>query len=136
MKLSDIKTPEDLKRFPREELPSLAQESREKITHVVSENGGHLAGNLGVVELSIALHRVFNSPKDIIIFDVGHQCYTHKILTGRQYDFDTLRQYGGISGFPKKSESPHDAYETGHASTAFRGSGYARAGIYKMKTIM
>ena len=128
MKLSDIKTPEDLKRFPREELPSLAQEIREKITHVVSENGGHLAGNLGVVELSIALHRVFNSPKDKIIFDVGHQCYTHKILTGRQYDFDTLRQYGGISGFPKRSESPHDAYETGHASTALSAAlGYARA---------
>ena len=128
MKLSDIKTPEDLKRFPREEIPALAHEIREKITQVVSENGGHLAGNLGVVELSIALHRVFNSPEDKIIFDVGHQCYTHKLLTGRQYDFDTLRQYNGISGFPKRSESPHDAYETGHASTALSAAlGFARA---------
>jgi 1-deoxy-D-xylulose-5-phosphate synthase len=99
-------------------LRGLAQEMRQLIMEVVSRNGGHLASNLGVVEIAIALHRVFRSPEDTIIWDVGHQCYAHKILTGRKDGFSTLRQRGGISGFPRRDESPHDAVQTGHASTS------------------
>ena len=99
-------------------LQELAAEIRELIIATVSENGGHLASNLGVVELTIALHRVFDSPQDRIVWDVGHQCYTHKILTGRYAEFHTLRRSGGIAGFPKSSESPHDIVDTGHASTS------------------
>ena len=99
------------------ELNRLAQEIRERIVSVVSSNGGHLASNLGVVELSIALHRVFDSPSDKIVWDVGHQCYTHKLLTGRLASFSLLRKQNGAAGFPKRSESPHDAFNTGHAST-------------------
>jgi len=88
----------------------------------VSTNGGHLSSNLGVVELSIALHRVFNTPQDKIIWDVGHQCYAHKILTGRLTDFPSLRRQNGLAGFPKLSESPHDAFNTGHASTSISAS--------------
>lgn len=97
---------------------ALAAEIRECIVAAVSQNGGHLASNLGVVELSIALHRVFNSPEDTIIWDVGHQCYAHKLLTGRLGGFSRLRKAGGLAGFPKRSESPHDAFNTGHASTS------------------
>ena len=116
--LSKVKSPEDLKNLSIRELKLLAQEVRQEIITTVSRTGGHLGSNLGVVELTIALHKVFSSPRDKIIWDVGHQCYTHKILTGRRDCFHTLRQYGGISGFPKREESPHDHFNTGHTSTA------------------
>lgn len=116
--LSNINSPQDLRQLKSSELPHLAKEIREKIIATVSKTGGHLASSLGVVELTIALHYVFKSPKDKIIFDVGHQSYTHKILTGRQKQFHTLRQYKGISGFPKSEESEHDIFTTGHASTS------------------
>lgn len=116
--LKKINNPSDLKNLSLEELVFLAQEIREEIIRVVSKNGGHLSSNLGVVELTIALHLVFDTPKDKIIWDVGHQCYTHKLLTGRKEKFDTLRQFEGILGFPSREESEHDCYNTGHASTA------------------
>ncbi len=113
-----INSPQDLKQLSVEELAQLCQEIRNLILEVVSRNGGHLASNLGVVELSVALHYIFDSPKDKIIWDVGHQCYTHKILTGRRNQFRTLRQDFGLLGFPSREESEHDVYNTGHASTA------------------
>ena len=116
--LPKIQSPDDIKKLNVRELYQLAEEIRETIVNTVANNGGHLASNLGVVELSIALHRVFNSPQDKIVWDVGHQCYAHKLLTGRSGSFSTLRKYKGISGFPKQSESPHDAFNTGHASTS------------------
>ena len=116
--LSSISDPGDLKKFSLGDLNRLAAEIRDLIVYTVARNGGHLASNLGVVELSIALHRVFESPKDMIIWDVGHQCYAHKLLTGRLADFAGLRKADGISGFPKRSESPHDQFNTGHASTS------------------
>jgi len=116
--LDTISSPEDLKKLPPDELVKLAAEVRTYIIDVVSKNGGHLASNLGVVELTIALHYVFDSPRDKIIWDVGHQAYTHKILTGRREAFRGLRRRGGILGFPSREESPHDPYNTGHASTA------------------
>ena len=116
--LPKINSPQDLKKLKLHELNALAREIREHIVAVVSSNGGHLASNLGAVELSIALHRVFNSPQDKIVWDVGHQCYAHKILTGRFASFSSLRKYAGLAGFPKSSESPHDAFNTGHASTS------------------
>jgi 1-deoxy-D-xylulose-5-phosphate synthase len=116
--LPDIHGPQDLRGLSEPELDQLAAEIRELIMQVVSRNGGHLASNLGVVELTIALHRVFESPRDVILWDVGHQCYAHKILTGRAAQFATLRTQGGLSGFPRRSESAHDPVETGHASTA------------------
>jgi len=118
MLLKKIKKTEDLKRLTVPELKELAKELRETIIEIVAINGGHLASNLGVVDLTIALHYVFNSPKDKIIWDVGHQCYAHKILTGRAEAFSTIRQHGGISGFPRMNESPHDAFGTGHSSTS------------------
>ncbi|MFH0933299.1 MAG: 1-deoxy-D-xylulose-5-phosphate synthase [Nitrospirota bacterium] len=118
MYLELIKGPSDLKSLSITELKKLAGELRETIVKTVSVNGGHLASNLGVIELTIALHYVFNSPVDKIIWDVGHQCYSHKLLTGRYKRFSTLRQYGGISGFPKREESEHDAFGTGHSSTS------------------
>ena len=116
--LQNINSPQELKKLSLKELNILADEIRQKIVSTVSGNGGHLASNLGAVELSIALHRVFDSPQDKIIWDVGHQCYAHKLLTGRLSEFHTLRTEGGLSGFPKRSESPHDAFNTGHASTS------------------
>jgi len=116
--LDTVNNPQELKKLPPELLPQLAQEIRARIISTVSHTGGHLAPSLGVVELTIALHYVFDSPRDKIIWDVGHQAYAHKLLTGRQDRFHTLRQYGGISGFPKRSESPHDAFDTGHSSTS------------------
>ena len=116
--LDQIDSPEDLKKIPIENLGELAEEIREKIITVVSKNGGHLAPSLGAVELTLALHYVFDSPKDKIIWDVGHQCYTHKLLTGRRDRFKSLRKHEGISGFPKKSESKHDVFNVGHASTS------------------
>jgi 1-deoxy-D-xylulose-5-phosphate synthase len=116
--LSHIKNPEDLKNLTTAELNRLAAEIRETIVSTVSRNGGHLASNLGVVELTIALHRVFYTPEDKIVWDVGHQCYAHKLLTGRYHAFSTLRKAGGLAGFPKTEESPHDCFNTGHASTS------------------
>jgi len=124
--LSNYKGLNDLKTMSYEELNILAKEIRELIIDVVSKNGGHLASNLGVVELTIALHKVFNSDYDKIIWDVGHQSYVHKILTGRKDVFHTIRKYKGISGFPKRKESPHDIFEVGHSSTSISaGLGYA-----------
>ncbi len=116
--LENIGGPEDLKRLSRGDLEELAVEIRKRIVEVVSRTGGHLASSLGAVELAIAIHRVFDSPKDRVVWDVGHQSYAHKILTGRNKDFDTLRQFGGLCGFTRMSESPHDAFSTGHSSTS------------------
>ena len=118
MLLENIKSPEDIKGIPIPELKYLAEELRETIIETVATNGGHLASNLGAVDITIALHYVFNSPTDKIIWDVGHQAYAHKLLTGRFNAFPTIRKYGGISGFPKRAESPHDAFGTGHSSTS------------------
>ncbi|GAB4536305.1 MAG: 1-deoxy-D-xylulose-5-phosphate synthase [Thermodesulfovibrionia bacterium] len=118
MMIERIHSPHDLKSLSLEELHQLARELRETIIERVAINGGHLASSLGVVELTIALHYVFDSPRDKIIWDVGHQSYAHKLLTGRFKDFHTLRQYNGLSGFPRVDESPHDAFGTGHSSTS------------------
>ena len=118
MILENIKSPEDIKGLPIPELKYLAEELRETIIETVATNGGHLASNLGAVDITIALHYVFNSPTDKIIWDVGHQAYAHKLLTGRFNTFHTIRKHGGISGFPKRAESPHDAFGTGHSSTS------------------
>ena len=126
--LEKINSPEDLKKLNIEEKNTLAQEIREYILQVVSENGGHLASNLGVVELTIALHSVFNMPEDKIVWDVGHQSYVHKIITGRREEFKTLRKFNGISGFPKINESEYDSFDTGHSSTSISAAlGMARA---------
>jgi 1-deoxy-D-xylulose-5-phosphate synthase len=116
--LDKIDSPADLKSLTRRELEQLASEIREELVATVSANGGHLAPNLGVIELTIALHRVFDSPRDKIVWDVGHQAYTHKLLTGRRDRFASLRQYGGLSGFTSRSESEHDPFGAGHASTS------------------
>lgn len=118
MNVLDIKNPKFLKRMKIKELESLSNDIRHFIIEKVSKNGGHLSSNLGVVDLTIAIHKVFNSPKDKIIFDVSHQSYTHKILTGRADMFDTLRKMNGLSGFQKRSESIYDSYEAGHSSTS------------------
>ena len=118
MLLENIQSPDDLKKIPLEQLPALASEIRQRILEVVSSNGGHLASSLGAVELTIALHYYLNTPKDKIVWDVGHQSYAHKILTGRNKDFSALRQYQGLSGFPSKDESEYDSFTTGHSSTA------------------
>lgn len=118
MILSNIKNLDDLKKLPEKKLSELSQEIRKKIIEVVAENGGHLASNLGCVELTIAIHRVFNSPKDAIIFDVSHQSYTHKLLTGRYKEFPSIRKHDGISGFTKRCESEHDYFDNGHSSTS------------------
>lgn len=126
--LEKIQKPNDIKKIPADQLPALAEEIREFIIESLSKTGGHLASNLGVVELTIAMHRVFDLPKDKLIWDVGHQSYTHKILTGRKDGFETLRREGGISGFPKRSESDCDEFDTGHSSTSISaGVGYVRA---------
>ena len=128
MLLETIRSPQDLKQLNREQLTRLAEEIRQELVHTVSRNGGHLASNLGIVELTLALHRVFDTPRDQIVFDVGHQSYVHKLVTGRYERFSTLREYGGIAGFPKRSESEYDCFETGHASTAISAAlGLARA---------
>lgn len=116
--LDKINSPSDLKGLSLERLQQLAKELRRKIIETTSKTGGHLAPSLGTVELTIALHFVFDAPKDKIIWDVGHQAYAHKLITGRRDRFHTLRTYGGISGFPKRSESPYDAFDTGHSSTS------------------
>ena len=129
--LSTIHSPADLKSLSGDELTALCAEIREKLIDIVSVNGGHLSSNLGTVELTVALHRVFDCPRDSIIFDVGHQSYTHKMLTGRYDRIDTIRREGGLSGFPKRSESPCDAFNAGHASTSIS----AAFGIAKAKTM-
>ncbi|HOG93762.1 MAG TPA: 1-deoxy-D-xylulose-5-phosphate synthase N-terminal domain-containing protein, partial [Opitutaceae bacterium] len=117
--LDGIRGPEDLKALPAAVLPQLAQEIRDEIITVTADHGGHVSPNLGVVELTIALHRVFQTPQDQFTFDVSHQCYTHKLLTGRQGEFFRhLRQPGGASGFLNRAESEHDAFGAGHAGTA------------------
>ncbi len=120
--IKTIKSPEDLRKLPESDLPLLAEEIRQKIIQTVSKVGGHLAPSLGVVELTLALHYVFNTPVDKLIWDVGHQCYAHKIITGRYEQFHTLRQYEGISGFPKREESVYDVFDTGHSSTSISAS--------------
>jgi 1-deoxy-D-xylulose-5-phosphate synthase len=118
MILDTINSPDDLRQVPELELPKLVDELRERIIETVSKTGGHLAPSLGVVDLTVALHYAFDTPNDKIIWDVGHQAYAHKLLTGRRDRFNTLRQYGGISGFPKREESPYDNFNVGHASTS------------------
>ena len=126
--LQQIKSPDDIKQMKIPELKVLAQEIREELIQVVSENGGHLAPNLGVVELTLALHMVFHTPEDKIIWDVGHQSYVHKLLTGRYEQFHTVRTLNGLSGFPKRSESVHDAFGAGHSSTSISAAvGFAKA---------
>ncbi len=126
--LNGINSPEDIKKLSIQQLESLAEELRAFLIDSVSKTGGHLASNLGVVELTIALHKVFDTPSDKIIWDVGHQCYVHKIITGRKDKFDTLRKFEGLSGFPKVEESPHDAFNTGHSSTSISAAlGMAKA---------
>ena len=126
--LDKVNTPEELKKLTLKEKEILSQEIRKFILQIVSENGGHLASNLGVVELTIAIHSVFDTPKDKLIWDVGHQSYVHKILTGRKDKMNTLRKLDGLSGFPKISESEYDVFETGHSSTSVSAAlGMARA---------
>ncbi len=126
--LERVNSPADLKKIPRKELPVLADEIRKRIVDVVSKTGGHLASSLGTVELAIAIHYVFDTPNDKLIWDVGHQAYAHKLLTGRRDRFSTLRQYKGISGFTRMTESPYDTFSTGHSSTSISaGLGVAHA---------
>src|SRR5215469_14475425 len=126
--LETIRGPGDLKDLSPDQLPQLAAEIRERLIAVVTSNGGHLGPNLGVVELTIALHRVFDSPVDRIVFDTGHQSYVHKLLTGRQDGFERLRQKDGVSGYPSRAESPHDVIENSHASTSLSyADGLAKA---------
>lgn len=126
--LPSIHSPEDVKKIPEKEIDALASEIREELVRIVSQNGGHLASNLGVVELTLAIHRVFDTPKDHLIFDVGHQSYVHKMLTGRYDRIETIRKAGGLSGFPKITESEHDAFGAGHSSTSFSAAlGFATA---------
>lgn len=126
--IENIHDPSDLKRIPEQQLPALCGELREFLVSEVSKTGGHLASNLGVVELTVAIHRVFDTSRDRLVFDVGHQCYVHKALTGRAELFSTLRQLGGLSGFPKPYESRHDAFMAGHASDSISVAlGMARA---------
>ena len=126
--LDTICSPADVRALPADKLGDLAEDIRRRIIEVVGRNGGHLTSNLGVTELTIALHRVFDFSKDHLLWDVGHQCYPHKLLTGRHKRFDTLRKSGGLSGFPDITESPYDLFSVGHAGTAVATAvGMARA---------
>ena len=132
--LQKINVPEDLKKLKVEQLPHLCGEIRDFILNIVSKTGGHLASNLGSVELTVALHYVFNSPKDKLCWDVGHQTYVHKVLTGRKKLIKNIRKTSGLSGFPKIEESKHDHYNTGHAGTSISqalGEAVARDLLYK-----
>ena len=130
--IDTINSPDDLKRLPRAKLNEVAAELRKRIVDVVSRNGGHLASSLGAVELAIAIHYVFDTPRDRVIWDVGHQAYAHKLLTGRREAFSSLRQHGGLSGFTRRSESPYDSFSTGHSSTSISaGFGMACAKFLK-----
>ena len=126
--LASIKSPADVKRLAPEELPRLAEEIRTFLVDAVCRTGGHLGPNLGTVELTLAIHRVFDSPHDVVLWDTGHQSYVHKLLTGRQDQFPDLRQYKGLSGYPSRAESEHDHVENSHASTALSyADGLSRA---------
>ena len=128
MVLEKIEGPNDIKKLEESELPILAEEIREFLIQRIAEHGGHLASNLGVVELTMAMHLYFQLPEDKIIWDVGHQSYTHKLLTGRKEGFECLRKFRGMSGFPKRKESSCDSFDTGHSSTSISaGLGYAEA---------
>ena len=130
--LPNIHSPRDLDSLSPDEITALCDELRKKMIETVSKNGGHLASNLGVVELTVAMHKSFDCPKDTIIFDVGHQCYTHKLLTGRFDRFSTIREKGGLTGFLSPGESEYDAFLTGHSSTAVSaGCGFAQAKAIK-----
>ena len=129
--LQHINSPADVKKLNKDQLPQLCRELRQQMIETTSKTGGHLSSNLGVVELTVALHRIFDSPQDTIVWDVGHQCYAHKLLTGRRDQFSTLRQKDGISGFPKPHESVHDAFVAGHSSTSIS----AASGMAKAKTL-
>ena len=125
--IEQIKSPKDLAALSPADLIALAAEIRTFLIDKVTKTGGHLGPNLGVVELTIAIHRTFDSPKDVVLFDTGHQSYVHKILTGRSEGFDLLRQKGGLSGYPSRFESEHDVIENSHASTALSwGDGISR----------
>ena len=129
--LNKIKSPQDVKQLNYSQIDTLCGEMRDCIINTVSQNGGHLGANLGAVELTIAIHRAFDSPDDAIIFDVGHQCYAHKLLTGRFEAFKSLRRENGLSGFMKPSESKHDPIITGHSSNSIS----AAYGIYRAKQL-
>src|SRR5271157_353846 len=118
MILQSIETPADVKGLDSEQLADLCEEIRAFIVDTVTTTGGHLGSNLGAVELTLALHRVFDSPRDVLLWDTGHQAYVHKLVTGRRFGFKTLKQAGGMSGYPNRSESEHDWIENSHASTA------------------
>ena len=129
--LSKINSPADVKKIEENDIPLLCQELRDCIVKTVSNNGGHLASNLGSVELTVALHRSFSSPNDSVIFDVGHQSYAHKLLTGRFKDFSTIRTENGLSGYMRPEESCHDPFITGHSSNSIS----AAYGIYRAKKL-
>ena len=120
--LPRIESPADLKKIPRTELPRVAEELRDYLISVISKVGGHLASSLEAVELTLALHYTFDAPRDKIVWDVGHQAYGHKVITGRRDRLPTIRQYGGISGFPARDESPYDTFNVAHAGTAISGA--------------
>src|SRR6266481_1081997 len=120
--LNGVQNPSDIKKLPRQDLPLLAREVREYILEVVSKNGGHLGAALGSIDLTLALHYCFTTPKDTIVWDVGHQVHAHKILTGRKEAFKTFRLHGGLSGFSNKDESEHDVFTTGHGGTSISTS--------------
>src|SRR6186713_3706687 len=129
--LQTINSPEDLKKLSREKLHQVCDELRQYIIDVVSVHGGHFGASLGVVELTVALHYIYNTPYDQLVWDVGHQAYGHKILTGRRDEFHTNRQYKGLSGFPKRSESEYDTFGVGHSSTSISAAlGMASASKY------
>src|SRR6187431_3577402 len=133
--LQTINSPEDLKKLSREKLHQVCDELRQYIIDVVSVHGGHFGASLGVVELSVALHYIYNTPYDQLVWDVGHQAYGHKILTGRRDNFHTNRKYGGLSGFPKRDESEYDAFGVGHSSTSISAAlGMAIASKLKGET--
>ncbi|MFZ9207389.1 MAG: 1-deoxy-D-xylulose-5-phosphate synthase N-terminal domain-containing protein [Sediminibacterium sp.] len=130
--LGNINTPDDLKKIPKDQLHQVCNELRQYIIDIVSVHGGHFAASLGVVELSVALHYIYNTPYDQLVWDVGHQAYGHKILTGRRDQFVTNRKYKGLSGFPKRSESEYDTFGVGHSSTSISAAlGMAMAAKYK-----
>src|SRR6186713_1084086 len=129
--LKNINKPEDLRLLKESDLQEVCKELRDFIIDIVSVNGGHFGASLGVVELTVALHYIFNTPYDQLVWDVGHQAYGHKILTGRRNDFHTNRVYGGLSGFPKRSESEYDTFGVGHSSTSISAAlGMAMASKY------
>ncbi len=130
--LRTINSPADLRRLPRTDLAKLADELRAYVLESVSKTGGHLGSNLGAVELTVALHYVFNTPHDRLVWDVGHQTYPHKVLTGRREAMAGLRQLGGISGFPRRDESEYDTFGTGHSSTSISAA-HGMAMAFKLK---